>query len=178
MTYMMAIKIVGMILTLGASTALGLYLASLGAFRRQDLMEFKKALLILKSEIEYIAAPLPEAMANIAARTAQPLARLFADFAQNLKQNEDGETAYRLWLSSINAHKKEAFLKEEDWEIIGNFGKTLGYLDKQMQIDSINFTIDYIDSQAAELQESNEKNQRMYQSLGIIGGILLLVVFW
>jgi len=178
MTYTAIIKIVGMILTLGASTALGLYLASLGTFRQQDLLEFKKALLILKSEIEYIATPLPEAMVNIAARTTQPIAQLFAHFAQNLKQNEDGETVYRLWLSSIDLHKKDAFLKEEDWETIGNFGKTLGYLDKQMQVDSIHFTIDYIDTQTSVLQESNDKNQRMYQSLGIIGGILLLVVFW
>ena len=178
MTYMVIIKVIGMILTLGASTALGLYLASLGTFRQQDLLELKKALLILKSEIEYVATPLPEAMVNIAARTIQPISRLFAYFAQNLKQNEDGETVYRLWLSAIDIHKREVFLKEEDWEVIGNFGKTLGYLDKQMQVDSINFTIDYIDTQASGLQENNEKNRRMYQSLGIIGGILLLVVFW
>ena len=178
MTYMAVIKIIGMILTLGASTALGLYLASLGTFRQQDLLEFKKALLILKSEIEYIATPLPEAMINIAARTTQPISKLFTHFAQDLKQNEDGETVYRLWLSAIELHKKDAFLKEEDWEVIGNFGKTLGYLDKQMQVDSINFTIDYIDTHASDLQESNGKNQRMYQSLGVIGGILLLVIFW
>jgi len=175
---MMAVKIIGIILTLGASTALGLYLASLGAFRQQDLLEIKKALLILKSEIEYIATPLPQAMANIAARTASPIAQLFAYFANSLKQNEDGETAYRLWISAIEAHKKRAFLHEEDWEIIGNFGKTLGYLDKQMQVDSIHFTIDYLDAQISQLQESNAKNKRMYQSLGVIGGILLLVVFW
>jgi len=175
---MMVIKIIGMILTLGASAALGMYMASLGSFRQQDLLEIKKALLILKSEIEYIATPLPEAMTNIAARTSKPIAQLFEYFSKSLKQNEDGETAYQLWLTAIEAHKKSAFLKEEDWEIIGNFGKTLGYLDKQMQVDSISFTMDYIDDQISQLHGNNGKNQRMYQGLGVIGGILLLVIFW
>ena len=175
---MMAIKIAGMLLTLASSTALGLYLSSLPTLRQQDLREIKKALLILKSEIEYIATPLPQAVANIAIRINAPISKLFECFADSLKLNPEGETAYRLWLSAIETTKEGSFLKKDDLEIIGNFGKTLGYLDKQMQVDSINFTIDYIDSQVGQLQENNEKTQKMYRSLGVIGGILLLVVFW
>jgi len=175
---MIALRIFGMMLTLAASSALGLYLSSLGKFRRQDLLEFKKALLILKSEIEYIAAPLPEAIANIAVRTADPISKIFTDFALSLKDNDEGETAYQLWLAAIHSHKKKSFLKKNDWELIESFGKTLGYLDKQMQVDSIRFVTDYVDSQVEELQAEENKNQRMYRSLGVIGGILLLVVFW
>lgn len=174
---MTAVRIIGMILTLSTSTALGLYLANLTSFRLKDLLEFKKALLILKSEIEYAATPLPEAMANIAARTVMPISQLFEDFSSSLRQNK-GETAYRLWLAAIEANKKESFLKPEDIEIIEGFGKTLGYLDKEMQKETINFTLDYINGQVSELQEMKVKNQRMYRSLGLIGGILLLVVFW
>ena len=175
---MIVIKILGMIITLLASAALGYYFSNLPVFRRQDLLEFKKALLILKSEIEYVAAPLPDAMANIAARTTLPVSRLFAFFAESLKHNENGETAYRLWMTAIGEHKQQIFLNEDDWEVMGNFGKTLGYLDKQMQVDSIHFTMDYIDSEITQVQENIGKNQRMYRSLGVIGGILLLVIFW
>jgi len=175
---MIAIRVLGVVLTLAASTALGLYLSSLAKFRQQDLLEFKKALLILKSEIEYIAAPLPDAISSIASRTTNPVSKIFTHYAQNLKNNDDGETAYQLWIEAIQSHKKESFLKKDDWEIVEGFGKTLGYLDKQMQVDSIKFTTDYLDSQVAELQTEGNKNQRMYRSLGVIGGILLLVVFW
>lgn len=175
---MITIRIIGMLLTLAASTAFGLYLSHLGTFRRADLLEIKKALLILKSEIEYTAAPLPDAMTNIAARISTPVANLFAAFANMLKHNHEGETAYQLWLNAIDENKQNTFLKPEDWEVISSFGKTLGYLDKQMQVDTIRFTMDYIDSQITELQESNPKNSKMYKSLGVIGGILLLVIFW
>ena len=175
---MIVIRVLGVLLTLAASTVFGVYMASLGTFRRQDLLEFKKAFLILKSEIEYVAAPLPDAMANIAARVAEPIAQLFEDFAVTLRQNPDGESAYKLWLSAIETHRKATFLNEEDWEVIKSFGKTLGYLDKQMQVESINLANDYIDNQVTELQESSVKNQKMYKSLGVVGGLLLVVVFW
>ena len=175
---MIVIRIAGMLITMAASATFGLYMSSLGAFRRQDLLEMKKALLILKSEIEYMASTLPDAMENIAARVSGPVSELFECFADALQNNPEGETAYRLWLAAIDTNKKSTFLKAGDWEVIGGFGKTLGYLDKQMQVDSIHFTMDYIDTQISELQESSPKNERMFRSLGIIGGVLLLVVFW
>ncbi|MCL2399236.1 MAG: stage III sporulation protein AB [Defluviitaleaceae bacterium] len=175
---MTLIRVIGVALTLVASGVLGLYLSGLGKFRLQDLLEFKKALLILKSEIEYVATPLPEAMANISVRTTKPISLIFEHYSQSLKNNSEGETAYQLWIASIKIHKQKSFLKDDDWEIIENFGKTLGYLDKQMQVDTITFTTDYIDAQVSKLQEINEKNQRMYRSLGVVGGILLLVIFW
>ena len=171
------LRILGVLLTMGACTALGMYWANLGAFRLQDLLEFKKALLILKSEIEYAATPLPEAMSNIALRVSNPVSKLFSNFADGLANNE-GETAYRIWLAAIEAEKRGSFLVENDWEIISAFGKTLGYLDKQMQLDTIRFTVDYVEQQLEQLQTENAKNQRMYRSLGVIGGVLLLVLFW
>ena len=175
---MTVIRILGMILTLSTSTALGLYLANMAAFRLKNLLEFKQALLMLKSEIGYVATPLPEAMANISERTALPVSQIFEHFSASLKQNKEGETAYRLWLAAIDANKNESFLKAEDMEAIEGFGKTLGYLDKEMQKESIDFTLEYINGKVSDLQEVKGKNQRLYRSLGIIGGILLLVVFW
>ena len=175
---MIAIRIIGMVFTITASAALGFYLSGLGKFRLQDLQEFKKALLILKSEIEYISTPLPEAMANIGKRTSRPISKIFKSYAGNLKNNDSGDSAYHLWLTAIDTHKKETFLKEEDWEVIESFGKTLGYLDKQMQVETIKLTTDYINAQVTGLREDNGKNQRMYRSLGVIGGVLLLVIFW
>lgn len=176
MQYMIILKILGIVFTLGASTALGLYMSSMGRFRLQDLQELKKALLILKSEIEYVSTPLPEAMLNISKRTSGPIAKILLHFSKSLKSSD--KSAYQLWISSIDAHKKETFLKSGDLDIIGSFGKTLGYLDKQMQVETIKYTTDYINTQIAQLQEDNNKSQRMYRSLGVIGGILLLVIFW
>ena len=169
--------IAGAIILILGCTALGFYYASHDGFRVMDLHEFKKALMILSSEIEHMRAPLPIACANIAKRTSAPANNLFSQFSNKLSEN-NGETAYQLWANALASQKKHAFLVSEDWEVLDSFGKTLGYLDKQMQQSAIAQTVEYINEKTVSLQTQAEKNKRMYRSLGVIGGLLLAVVLW
>ena len=142
-----------------------------------DLLELKKALMILASEIDYLRTPLPMAAGNIAKRTERWVAAFFARFGELLAAN-DGETAYQLWLRAFAECKSAAALTDEDAKVVDSFGKTLGYLDKQMQQNAIDYAVRYIDETAATLQAQSKKNEKMYRSLGVIGGLLLAVVLW
>jgi stage III sporulation protein AB len=75
-------------------------------------------------------------------------------------------------------NKDRTFLAPEDRTVLEDFGKTLGYLDKQMQKNAIEYAVTYIDEKAAALQKQSDKNKRMYQSLGVIGGLFITVVLW
>ena len=57
-----------------------------------------------------------------------------------------------------------------------SFGKTLGYLDKNMQINSIRMQVDYIDSQIDKLEGSWEKSRKMYLSIATLGGGLVVIL--
>ncbi|MCL2840165.1 MAG: stage III sporulation protein AB [Defluviitaleaceae bacterium] len=173
----MLLRIVGVIAVMIGSIGLGFYYAAKEGFRVQDLLEFKKALLILSSEIEYMRSPLAVACSNIAKRTSLGTSFMFEHFAGTLTGG-DGETAYQLWMGAMDATKKKSFLVDEDWSVVEGFGKTLGYLDKQMQQNAITYAVSYIDEKAAALQVQSDKNKRMYRSLGIIGGLLITVVLW
>jgi len=173
----MLIRIVGAAAVMVGSVGLGLYYAAKEGFRVQDLLEFKKALLILSSEIEYMRSPLAVACANIAKRTDCGAQHLFEHFSNALTAGE-GETAYQLWLTSMEATKEKAFLAPEDWAVIEGFGKTLGYLDKHMQQNAITYAVSYIDEKAAAIQAQSDKNKRMYRSLGVIGGLLITIILW
>ena len=170
-------SIVGAVAVIASCAALGFYLAAQEGFRVKDLQEFKKALLILASEIEHMRAPLPAACANIAKRTSHVVSDMFAKFSKLLEASE-GETAYQLWVQAIEGQKIHSHLADEDWDIIEGFGKTLGYLDKNMQQSAIAYAIEYIDDKTTGLLAQSEKNRRMYRSLGVIGGLLLAVVLW
>jgi len=169
--------IAGTIALIAGCTALGFYYAAQEGFRIQDLQEFKKALMILSSEIEHLRTPLPIACANIAKRTKTSISPIFAQFSKLLTENE-GETAYQLWSQVLEDHKKRTYLALEDWDVLEGFGKTLGYLDKQMQQSAITVTVDYINDKTTSLQTQSDKNRRMYRSLGVIGGLLLVVLLW
>jgi len=170
-------SIAGAIALIISCGALGFYFAAKEGFRVQELQEFKKALIILSSEIEHLRTPLPMASESIARRSNEPVSGLFSEFAVLLKQNE-GETAYRLWSQVLERLKGRSYFAAEDLDVLDGFGKTLGYLDKQMQQSAIAVTVEYIDDKTVSLQAQAEKNRRMYRSLGVIGGLLLVVVLW
>ena len=170
-------SIAGAVAIIMSCTAIGFYFAAKEGFRTRDLQEIKKALMILSSEIEHMRAPLPTACINISKRTTGHISGLFSNFAKLLEENE-GETAYQLWMQALEGQKPHTHLAEEDWDILDGFGKTLGYLDKHMQQSAITYAVEYIDDKTASLLAQSDKNKRMYRSLGIIGGLLLAIVLW
>ncbi|MDR3238487.1 MAG: stage III sporulation protein AB [Clostridiales bacterium] len=173
----MMLKIIGAILVCGSSALLGLYWASRETFRADDLNEWKKALLILKSEIAFSSAPLPEAMEHIAERTVKPVSPIFHTFAESLTMKTK-ESVGRLWREAIARWEKQSFLAPEDWECLRAFGANLGYLDKAMQLNTIEMTLSYIDAKITFLSQHSETNQKMYRSLGVLGGLLIAVIFF
>ena len=173
----MLLRIIGSLAVLAGCTGLGLYFSSKDGFRIGELLEFKKALLILSSEIEYMRTPLNTACGNIARRVALTAQTMFQRFAELLALSE-GETAYQLWATSLNGIREKSFIAPEDYDVLDGFGKTLGYLDKQLQQNAINFAVNYIDEKVAALQTAGDKSKRMYRSLGVICGLLITVVLW
>ena len=173
----MILRFVAAISVMVGCGGLGLYYAAREGFRINELQELKKSLLILSSEIEYMRAPLNVACSSIAKRTEGAVSTLFRIFAETISKN-NGETAYQAWVSSLSAIKEKSFLAEEDIGMLDGFGKTLGYLDKQMQQSAIDYTINYIDEKVTTLHAQNNKNKRMYRSLGVIAGLLITVVLW
>ncbi|MDR2649779.1 MAG: stage III sporulation protein AB [Clostridiales bacterium] len=171
----MILKIAGAVLVCLSSTLLGLYFASLDSFRASDLNEWKKALLILRSQIAFAAVPLPEAMSTAAERVGAQVSKALAEFAEQLS-NRDSADIYTTWRKTLHENTRGSYLKSEDWEWLGDFGKTLGFLDKAMQLNSIDMTISYLDGKTKMLSAQSEKNRKMFGSLGILGGMLTVVI--
>jgi len=173
----MLLRILGMMAVMVGCAGLGFYMSAKEGFRTRELLEFKKALLILSSEIEYKKSPLTVACESLAKRVEGVVAVLFSTFAEFL-ENSQGETAYRLWTDTLDGIKAKSFYAPEDISVLDGFGKTLGYLDKPMQLNAINYAISYIDEKTAALQAAGDKSKRMYRSLGVISGLLITVLLW
>jgi len=169
------IRVLGIVLIMGSSTLAGLYYANMQMFRIKDLKEIKKALIILLSEIEYTLTPLPQAMENISTRIETPVNKIFIDSATTLNE-KTGQGISEVWAEVLNNNKSDYYFTEEDLDYLKSFGKTLGYLDKNLQLNSIQVTIKYIEDKIEELNVTSLQNKKLYQTLGILGGLLICVV--
>jgi len=172
---MMILKISGMALVLAATVLAGLYYGSFETYRSNDLQELKKALAILKSEIVFSMTPLPEAFANIGARIRKPVADIFFEFAKRLADNRRAPIE-EIWQGCIASHASKTYLNKEDISALISFGRTLGYLDRDMQASGIMITIGYIDTAVAALSTTRAKNQKLFASLGVFAGLVTVII--
>ena len=169
----MYLKIMGSIMIIASSSLVGIYLANKEAFRIKDLLEVRKAFSILKSEIEFTRTPLPEASLVISQRIERSIADIFETIADKLSQ-KGSDSICDIWSETFLKETDNTYLTNEDRELLASFGKTVGSLDASVQ--SIHLMMQSIDGKIDALRESSLKSKKMYQSLGVLGGILICVI--
>lgn len=67
-------------------------------------------------------------------------------------------------------------LNKEDKEVLKYLGKLLGKTDTTGQINEIDLTSSFIDKQIEEAEMEMKKNGKMYKTLGIVTGVLIIII--
>ena len=73
--------------------------------------------------------------------------------------------------------KREA-LTEEDLEQLAGLGEHLGYLDVDMQERTLGLYLEQLDISIEYLRTNQREKCRLYTSLGIMGGMFLVIVMY
>jgi len=169
----MTLQILGGIIICTATTLLGLHLGGAGARRTKDLLEFKKTLILLKSQINFAIYTLPQAFHHISQRAAPPFDQFYTDLANELETGQ--MEAQAAWTTAVDKLKQSS-LSKEDLANLQMLGASLGHMDAVVQINSIDMIITGIDDSLQQLLTQNPKNAKMYRGLGIVSGLLITIV--
>ena len=168
------IRLFGLSIIVVACILSGMYFGSVYGFRVEDLKNFKKALVILKSEIEYMGTPLYQAFRNISDKLkGSPVSNIFYDFSEQIENQVFPDIAIS---NCLEKYYKTMYISQSDIDSIKSFGKTLGYLDKNLQLNNIELTLNYLNERIEEEAQYHIKYKKMYQTLGILAGILVVVI--
>jgi stage III sporulation protein AB len=158
---------------MAASLCWGFIMGSRDRYRMRDLNQLKSAFLVLKAEIDFGLNQLKEAMEAAGNKINKPVSDIFINFSRNIEDSK--ATPNAVWLKALES-VTGAGLSNEDLEALKDFGRALGFLDKSMQINNIEAQIHYIDEKLLELKESSAKNFKLYNSLGLLCGLMAVVI--
>ena len=167
----MIIRVVGGILICVSCFFLGQRMAARGLARARSLAGFKQSLVSLKSQIQYAAYTLPQAFANIAAQEGE-FSEFYNALAGDIDNKETNPAA--AWANALKAHSNQ--LSQEDIKDLSAIGTSLGSIDANSQLTSIDMSVAAIDQTLEQLAKENAKNSKMYKRLGLLGGLLITVV--
>lgn len=171
----MVLKWIGAVMVIGSSGLLGFYWSGRLRKRLSQLRTVRQILFMLKGEISYSAATLPEAFSHIAGKTPRPFREFLQQVSRRLGALE-GENLEQVWQQEVRRIRKETSLSPEEigeWEGLGG---RLGYLDRTMQLQLIDLFLMQWEEKISHLEKECGKTCKLYQYLGVLAGMLLTVV--
>lgn len=171
----MIAKLAGICLILCSSTAIGFLLSNNLKERIEELELIKKLLLMLRGEIKYSHATLSEAFQAIGKRLKAPYGSMLLQVSEQMDSME-GQTLTQIWEKNLVGALTESCLRKEDREKLLALGGQLGYLDMEMQINTIELYLEQIQEEIKGARENLKKNGKLYQTMGVMAGIFLVIL--
>ncbi len=167
-------QLLGSILMIGGTTFLGMCFYMKDLYRKQDFVRLERMLLLIQNQIVYFAFPIEDIFAEVGEKTEGVLGEIIKHASESI-QHRKGISLGQIWENSWLTFLKDTYFNTQDIKEIIAFGNTLHFLEKQQQEASFDLLLTYIRQEQAIIQKRLEKNGKLYYSLGILSGLLIVV---
>lgn len=167
-------RLAGILICAAAVLSAGFYAGFSIRRRIANLHRMENAAALLKGEIAFSGRILEEAFLDMSARLAEPFGEFFSLTARYLQEETSLEEA---WKQAEEAFKNSS-LTQEDLNLFRTLGRELGFLDVEMQLRTLELVEGQLVRRIKELEEQALSGCRMYQSLGILGALAVVIILW
>lgn len=167
---MIILKILFLILTIGASSAIGILLSQKYACREKEIKEMKTALNMFATKIKFTYEPIPSLFQEIDEKIGGNIGNIFKKASIKMLEKTAGEA----WEETL---KEEVHnLNKEDITVLKNLSKMLGQTDLEGQLSEIEVVNEFLNAQLENAIEERKKNERMYRTLGLVCGLTIAII--
>ena len=160
---MLGLKIVIYTFIFLSCSLIGILVSNKYRNRVNELKEFKNALNIFKTKIRYTYEPIPE-------NTSSNISNVFVVASEKMKVLAAGEA----WNLALNM--EELNINDEDRLALSNLSKLLGKTDVTGQLNQIELTTDFLESQIKKAEQQRDKSEKMYRTLGMLIGMAIVII--
>lgn len=137
----------------------------------RELEELKKVFTLMKSELQYTRAPFAEVFLKLSRKTESMYCKWLTHLSNELEKRESG-TFRDVWTASICGSLKESRLTKEELADLSRVGKNLGYPE------TLDLYLEQLDLSIQKTREELKNKKKLYQSMGIMAGVFLVIVLW
>lgn len=171
---MIYIKLVLGSMIIAITTYIGFYKASKLKSREYILNDMITFLTLLKDEMIYMMTTLPDAYESARQKINSSLKECIGSIVVDMLKTDNMELVNQSIVNNVSLLDE---LYDYDKNIIISTLKNLGRGDVELQVNIINNTISILQTQVKEACEIKNKNAKMYKTIGIIAGMMLVIIF-
>lgn len=169
-------KLIGSILLITGTSLAGIAACNNLKMRIVTLKMLRKVMIMLRGEISYSVSTLPDALGSIAIRIENPLIHeFFANVSHRLNQL-DGQTLKEIWYECTEESLTKSRLQQKDIEQFKMLGDNLGYLDKDMHINTINLYLEQLNNDIEISSDEISDTCRVYKCIGMATGVFISII--
>lgn len=166
--------------------ALFVFLASVGVgysqsyeltLREKNLEQFLQVIFCLKGEIRCGNSSLADAFREAAGRCGKVYKKFLTEAAECM-ETATAENLETIISGCAEKHLDRLKVTKAEFRRIRMLGSRLGYLDKEMQIRQLELYEEEWKWILKQLRGELQEKKKVYNSLGIMGGIMAVLLFW
>ena len=162
-------KVIGSIMVIAVCTALGFEKSRELQLHLKELEELKRLFMIIHSELKFTKATLSEIFFKISKKTEMPYKEWLNNLAKQLEVCGAG-TFMELWKNSIQIYLVKTTLRKEEIYELEQVGLGIQY------VDTLELYLNQLDFSIQNTREELKTKKKIYQSMGIMCGIFLVIV--
>ena len=172
---MIIMKILGCIMVIASCTCMGFYFSNEMKERIDDLKELRKLIGLLRGDIRYAATPLPEAI-SVLNKRHEGRFHHFLDYVSSKLQELSGQTFAAIWRAGTDTMLSNTSLSRRDKLQLAQLGENLGYLDKDMQVNTLDLYITQLEDEISDLSKTVKEKVYLYNTLGVMAGVFITII--
>lgn len=165
----------GTVMIVGGCLGLGLWYRQRMILSVQVLKDLGQILEMLKSEIRYGKATLPECCRHISAHMKEPYKSSFMEVFYRMHENT-GEKFEVIFGEVLGSCFSKLPIEETDKEQFLQFVSPNSFTEEKMQLCAIEKSEESLRRRADELEKENTQKCRMAVGLGAMSGLLLVII--
>jgi len=171
------IKLIGAVLILFSASMVGWQIGRYYAYRPVQLRALLVALQMLETEIVYGLTPLNRAFVKVGQRVSEDVGKMFL-FAAELLNTEKAQSAEEALRQAMGKLWTHTALRKQERDVLTSLGQVLGSSDREDQQKHLRLAVTHLQGLAEEARLEQEKYEKMYKSLGFLGGLLVVILMF
>lgn len=144
--------------------------------RLRQVEQMKEIFRMFQTEISFSRASLPEICLVVSKRISEPYKSAMEEVYIEV-QKKSGLQFPVIWQEKVEQCLKLLPVKKEEKEIFLEFGNQTGFTDWEMQAGMLKKNQKQLEELHSQLKSEMKNKEKVITSLGILGGLMLVIVF-
>lgn len=168
-------RILGGIIFLLGTVGLGMFQSVSYEEEIESLKQAADMMRFLITQIQSENASLPESICKVSVRMEGYIGKILQNIQKKTLEN-DGKPLSAIWQEEMSGLSE--YFSNKNLDLLVHMFDQTGFYDTKAQLQRLQMNLEVFTEEIRSREEQKEKRCRLYQSMGLMVGIFVIILLW